>query len=117
MGTDDLLTSTVVVGDKAVVSVTGDVDLTSSGRLREALREALHESGNVVVDFAGLTFIDSSGLSALVDAHSRARDGGGTLTLRHPTATLRRLLDITRLDTLLMIDPPEPGSVESDGRS
>jgi anti-sigma B factor antagonist len=117
MGTDDLVTSTAVVGDSAVVSVTGDVDLTSSGHLGEVLREAIQEADNVVVDFAGLSFIDSSGLSALVDAHRRTRDGGGTLTLRHPTAMLRRLLDITRLDTLLMIDPPEPGSVESGDRS
>jgi anti-sigma B factor antagonist len=117
VGTDDLVTSTAVVGHSVVVSVTGDVDLTSSGHLREVLRDAISESDNVVVDFAGLTFIDSSGLSALVDAHRRARDGGGTLTVRHPTAILRRLLDITRLRTVLVIDPPEPGSLGSGDRS
>jgi anti-anti-sigma factor len=116
VGIDQLVTTSEMVDGTAVVSVTGAVDLMTSGQLRQVLGEALGESGTVAVDFAGLTFIDSSGLSALVDAHRRARDAGGVLTLRHPTPMLRRLLDITRLETVLVVDPTEPRSAGSGDR-
>jgi anti-anti-sigma factor len=114
VGTGDLALSTDLVDGTTVVTVTGEVDLASSVQLREVLQKAVSTSDTVVVDFVGLTFIDSSGLSALVDAHRRAREGGGVLLLRRPTPMLRRLLDITRLETLLAIDPSEPGPARSD---
>jgi anti-sigma B factor antagonist len=110
----DLTTSTEVVGDAAVIFVAGDVDLATSGQLRLALAQAIEEGRDVTVDFAELTFIDSSGLSALVDAHRRARGVGGVMTLRNPTPTLLRLLDITRLDTLLAIEPTDSEPTGSD---
>jgi anti-anti-sigma factor len=97
-----------------VVSVQGDVDLVSSSDLRRVLDEAVRLSPRVKVDLSGLTFIDSSGLSALVEAHRKARDAGGEMSLRHPTPMLRRLLDITRLDTLLVVDSPEPAATADE---
>jgi anti-sigma B factor antagonist len=105
VGTEMLKTRVEAVDGVAVVSVEGEVDLVSSEQLRRALLDALQESPQVTIDLTGLTFIDSSGLSALVDAHRRARDAGGVLTLRNPTPMLRRLLDITRLESLLVIEP------------
>src|SRR5215204_172479 len=96
------------VDGATVLAVQGDVDLASSDRLRRALDEALRGSADVVIGFAGLTFIDSTGLSALVDAHRKARDAGGVLVIRNPTPMLRRLLDITRLETLLAVEEPQP---------
>ena len=58
-------------------------------------------------DHGGVTFIDSSGLSAFVDAHRSARDAGGVIVLRNPPSLMRRLLQITRLDTLLVLDPAD----------
>jgi anti-anti-sigma factor len=110
VATEVLKTSTETVDGVAVVSVEGEVDLVTSEQLRGALLDALEESGRVTVDLTGLTFIDSSGLSALVDAHRRARDAGGVLILRNPTPMLRRLLDITRLESLLVVEPDPVGS-------
>ncbi|MET9225698.1 STAS domain-containing protein [Lentzea sp. NPDC003310] len=52
----------------ALVTLTGEVDLTTSDLLRTELTLACAESeGDVVVDFAGLTFIGSSGLHVLIE--------------------------------------------------
>jgi anti-anti-sigma regulatory factor len=51
---------------------------------------------------------DSSGLDALVHAHNRAHAQGGTVTVRHPNALTQRLLQITGLYGVLIIDPPRP---------
>lgn len=112
MTPEELRTSTVTSDGATVVSVQGEVDLASADELRDVLHEALGTSPEVTVDLTELTFIDSSGLSALVDAHRHARDVGGVLVLRNPTPMLRRLLDITKLDTLLVIEPAEQAPPE-----
>jgi anti-anti-sigma factor len=115
VGSSELVTSTETSDGKAVVRVSGDVDLVSCHDLRRALDEALEASPHTVVDFTELSFIDSSGLSVLVEAHKHARDRGGVFVVRNPTPMLRRLLDITRLDSLLVLetssdDPPTEGT-------
>ena len=91
--------TTLVVG--------GDVDLASA----PALREALADPAVVVVDMAAVTFIDAAGLGVLIEAHRRHRAG---LTLRVPSAIVRRLLALTgHLDTFAIIEcraRPEVGS-------
>jgi anti-anti-sigma factor len=104
VGPSNLAIRTEVVDGDPVVSVGGEVDLVTAGDLRQALGEALQISPRLVVDVGQVSFIDSTGLSALADGHRRAHDAGGALILRHPSPMLKRLLEITRLDTLLSID-------------
>lgn len=110
-----LVTRTDLLDGSAVVSVVGDVDLASAAQLGEALGAALRHSSHLVVDVTDMTFIDSSGLSVLVQAHRRAAEAGGTLTLRHPSLTLRRLLAITRLETVLLVEDGEPATPMTNG--
>ncbi len=50
-----------------------------------------------VIDLAAVTFIDSSGLRVLVQAHQERAEAGATLTLRSPSAAVQRLLEISGL--------------------
>jgi anti-anti-sigma factor len=98
---------------QAVVYAEGDIDLATSTALRKALIEALDKSARVVVDVGAVAFIDSSGLNAFVWGHREAEQAGGSLRLRRPSPMLRRLLEITALESLLLIDdhapaPPAP---------
>ncbi len=112
-----LVTRTDVVEESVVVSVTGDVDLVSAAHLREVLEDALHLSSHLIVDVSGMTFIDSSGLTALVHAHRRAADSGGSMTVRRPSPMLKRLLGITRLETVLVVDDAEADPSTTDGQA
>jgi len=105
VGPSEMVTSTQASDGKAVVTVRGEVDLVSCDELRRALGEALAMSTHTTIDLTDLSFIDSSGLSVLVEAHRKARDAGGVFVIRNATPMLRRLLDITRLDTLLVLEP------------
>jgi anti-sigma B factor antagonist len=102
-----LVTRTDIVDGSAVVTVTGDVDLVSAAHLRTVLEEALELSSHLIVDVAEMTFIDSSGLSALVHVHRQAADRGASMTVRRPSPMLMRLLSITRLETVLVVDHGE----------
>lgn len=55
----------------------------------------------VVVDLAGLTFIDSSGLGAILTARRKVMQDGGNLVVCRPTPAVLRVLEITGLDTLV----------------
>jgi anti-sigma B factor antagonist len=50
-----------------------------------------------VIDVAGVTFIDSSGLRAIVEAHQARAAAGSRLVLRAPSAAVQRLLEISGL--------------------
>lgn len=99
----------------ALVYVEGDIDLATSNTLREALVEALEKSATTVVDLAAVGFIDSSGLKELVFGHRDAERAGGSLRLRRPSRMLRRLLEISALDSVLLIDndAPSPTAAET----
>jgi len=102
-----LATRIEVAQGQALVYAEGDVDLESSAALRQALSTALASSDSVTVDVADVGFIDSSGLSVLVWGHGRAQESGGSLRLRRPSPMLRRLLEITSLDSVLAIADSE----------
>ncbi|MGN6160841.1 MAG: STAS domain-containing protein, partial [Marmoricola sp.] len=58
-------------------------------------------------DLAGVTFIDSSGLGALVQIQKSARDKGVSLVLTRSSAPTRRLLELTGLQHVFTIAPSE----------
>ena len=81
-----------VDGDGALV-LTGEIDTHSAAILAERLQG---EREIVVLDLAGVSFIDSSGLRVLVEAH-QVREPVGGMQLRSPSAAVQRLLEISGL--------------------
>jgi anti-sigma B factor antagonist len=62
-----------------VVVLAGDLDLDAAPQLAECLGGHTRES--VILDFADVTFIDTTAIGVLVDAYNRAIDDGGSLTV------------------------------------
>ncbi|MFE5829222.1 STAS domain-containing protein [Streptomyces sp. NPDC056508] len=82
------------------VRVSGDLDYDTCDELVDAVTEKLAEGGpprGIRLDFAGLTHIDSSGLSALLLVHRRANAAGATLYLDNRPDFLERMLRITNV--------------------
>lgn len=97
----EFVTSTRV-GDADVVEVAGEVDVASAPELLAQAQKCLKSPvGGLVVDLAGVTFIDSSGLGALVQMRNAAVAGGKDFRLASVPAPVRRLLDITGLAEVL----------------
>jgi anti-anti-sigma factor len=95
---------TVIDGPEALVKVTGEIDASTAPTLGQALDSAIDRGmRTVVVDAAGITFIDSSGLSVLVAAHKRLIAGDGELVVASSSAPVRRLLGISGLDRVLTV--------------
>lgn len=95
----DLRLSTDASGGCAVVTVHGEIDLGSAHRLSDAALAALQQVGSrLVLDLAGVSFMDSTGLKVLLALHKRAQVAGGRLLLAGPTRTVLRVLTVTGLD-------------------
>ena len=76
-------------------TLSGEVDAHTAPTLAGAM-EAL-PGGVVMLDMAGVSFIDSSGLRVLMEASTRARQGGGDLVVVSPSPAVARLVEISGL--------------------
>lgn len=84
-------------GDRVLVALRGELDVTDAASAAVALIALAGRDCEIIVDLAGLEFIDSSGLAALVLARRHARQAGGDLLLAAPQQQVLRLLTLTRL--------------------
>jgi anti-sigma B factor antagonist len=91
--------------DGVCVAVSGEVDIDTAPRMRRALLEAVEAGQPVVVDLGAVTFMDSSGLAALIVAQRAAQAAGATVELAEVPAPVRRLLSLTGMDTFLTYRP------------
>ena len=89
-----------------VLHVDGEVDLAVVNDLLERMRDCLERGTALEVDCDGLTFIDSSGLGALVLVSKEADAQGKPFDLVNVHSTALRLLQVSGLyDTLVRHDP------------
>lgn len=89
----------------SVLSLQGEIDLTTSDRVRDGLIDLLAHGGRpVVVDLEGVEFMDSTGLSALVAGYNLARREGHVLVFACDDGKrIRKLFDITGLAQVIRI--------------
>ncbi|MFF0308090.1 STAS domain-containing protein [Streptosporangium sp. NPDC004379] len=98
----------------AVVTVTGDIDRTSSPLLRGAVdRLVSGGQAHIILDVEGVTFCDSTGLRTFLSGVNTTYEAGGWLRLAGVSGHLERLLQITDLYTFFAIDTDVARSLAS----
>jgi anti-anti-sigma factor len=108
---DHLGEFTITVGfedARAVVAVRGEVDRVSAPELGAILDAVIERHRSVVLDLAELDFMNGWGLGMLAARASRHGRSGGTLAIRSPSAMVLRLLDITGVAEVVLLENPEP---------
>ena len=98
-----------------VLPLEGEIDLHVSPRLEHSLNSIIKKRpDHVVVDFSGVTFIDSSGMAVLIRAMQSVKEYGGRLTISGMNDNVRPIFETARLDQVFVIDPPEDGLLPAD---
>ncbi|GGV49938.1 anti-sigma factor antagonist [Kitasatospora herbaricolor] len=93
-----------------VIEATGELDLDGAPVLHAALRRALTTGPpgpDLVIDLAGVTFCDSSGLNALLRTRIETGRASLTLHLARPAPAVAKLLKITGVDRVFPVDRNE----------
>lgn len=82
------------------VTIHGDLDLATGPRLLAGTERALSDGlrPTVVVDLAGITFVDARGLRALIGLRDRLTDSGRTVQMANPSRQVRRLVGLLEID-------------------
>ena len=107
----DLIVSVTVAEPEVFVTVAGEIDMYTVGRLATAIEEQLPDHPDrIVVDLSGVTLCDSMGLGTLVLLNRSAQRARSRLILRRPSANLRRLLEITGVGNALDVEDAPAGA-------
>jgi anti-anti-sigma factor len=100
----DLSISVQHASSEVVVSLSGEIDLSTTSRLSSTVGDLIAEAPpRIVLDMAGVTFCDSQGLGTLVVLSRKASFAHSCLVLTNVGDFLLRVLDITGLRPALMI--------------
>ena len=91
--------------DRAVVlTLSGSATMDACDGLHRRLEDVGRDGpATLVIDVTDLDFICSMGLGGIVAAHLRAQRSGGSVRLAGPTDAIRKLLEVTQLDTLFPV--------------
>jgi len=84
----------------ATVTIRGDLDLGAASTLVGVIDEIVAATSSVTLDLAGVTFLDSSGLGAMLKLHSRCCSEGIPFSAINPPSQVCRVIELTRLTEL-----------------
>ena len=105
-----------IVGDVAIVKVTGDITLNKGGDvlLKDKVQSLLQQGyKHLLVDLSNVTYVDSAGLGELVQAYATSKNRSGTLKLLSVTKRLRDLVVVTKLLTVFETFDDEASALAS----
>jgi anti-anti-sigma factor len=110
----ELRVTTAVAGDQYVLTLSGEIDLGCAEQVGDLGVGSLESHGirSLVLDMSAVTFIDSTGLTALVRMHQTAAAQSKRLSLRNPSPAVLKPLRLCALDTLLTIETSAPSQRE-----
>ena len=93
------------LGDYVLVRLRGEVDLSWSQQVRRTILDALGATGKVGVDMSEVSYIDSSGIAALVEGFQSARKDGRKFGLVAASGAVMSVLQLARLDKVFPLFP------------
>ena len=95
--------TTESLGDLEVVRLSGEVDLSWSQQVRRAILDALERTTAVGVELSDVSYIDSSGIAALVEGFQTARGNGSKFVLVAVSKAVMAVLQLARLDRVFVL--------------
>jgi anti-anti-sigma factor len=114
-------------GDSVIVTVSGDLDIVTSGQFDDCLTQARRASNRIILDLAAVEFMDTSSLAVIVGHWKKLVAAGGTIALagaryRHTkalwiTGLADQLPNYESVQQALSASPPPAAAVAGDRES
>jgi anti-sigma B factor antagonist len=109
-----LITTTRGVHGITVVDLAGDIALGNSATsFRDAIRREGAKNAWIIVNMAGVKFVDSAGLGEMVGCHTTMRNRRGAIRFVNIPPQIQELLEMTRLNTLFEVFDDEASALRN----
>lgn len=109
---------TSVLGDVAILTVTGQLDFALCVKLAPVLDAALRSSARaIVIDLEGVSLVDSSGIALMINAFRTLDHAGRELAIACPRGPQRRAFEVTALDRQLPMHYTREAALAAVGAS
>ena len=94
-----------VEGSWLLVDLEGDFDLHSADYFRQAIEEALNHSkcNKLVLNLAGVSFLDSSGLGVILGRYRRLKEQNGEMYIAQATPSVKSVLQLSGIMKLIPV--------------
>jgi len=98
-----------------VARIAGELDCYTAPTLREVLDRELDASGaaSLVLNLRDASFIDSSGLGAILGRYRRLAPGGGRVAVCEAQPSVRRVLELAGIPRIIPLYPSEEQALEA----
>lgn len=102
----DFRVSFSIDGDTALFMLKGRFDFSQYAVFKEEQSRALEKSGvrHIVIDFAGLEYLDSAALGILLVLLDRAKERNQSVTIRRAHGVVREILDVAHFERMFTIE-------------
>jgi len=108
----ELKVSTRSTPGYAVMAIAGEIDLYTAPRLQAEFTRLLENGpARIVIDMSGVEFCDSTGMNVLLSALKRMRERGGQLEVAAPRPAVRKILQVTGLDSVFTVHESVPAEL------
>jgi anti-sigma B factor antagonist len=103
------------VGNVIVLDMDGDLRMDGGSAIFHSTMSRLLKQGqqNILLNLAGIAYVDSSGLGELISSHITLNENGGQFKLLHLTRRVRELMEITKLQTIFDIYESKAEALDS----
>ena len=100
-------------GEAVLASLVGEIDLHNSPQVRAALLETLQREKpkRLILNLAGVPYMDSSAIAVLVESLQKIRKIGGKIYLTNLQPRVKGLLEIARLDAIFVLTDSEEAAM------
>jgi anti-sigma B factor antagonist len=100
--------------DSDVLSISGEIDMHQSPQLKQAFDPLIaKKTGRVLVDFSGVSYIDSSGLAVFIEAMQRIQAYGGKFAFYGLRDNVKSIFELARLDQIFRIYPDKTSALSA----
>ena len=95
-----------------ILALEGEIDLHRSPQVKESLEPLITQKvPRILLDFSGVTYVDSSGLATMIETLQRIQSYGGKFAMFGLRESVRNIFEIARLDQIFTIFPDEASAV------
>lgn len=101
-------------GDIVILQIVGEIDLYNAPEIKDIISKLIEERCyNVVIDLEKVSYIDSSGIGALISSLSNLKKYHGGLKIINVYASVRKVFELTKLTSFFEIFDSEEEAIYS----